>query len=71
MEEYELYQSPEDLESVALNFLDSLPDYQTDNFRVNGKLPEDWYGSVFGMCTEITKHLEDYELGVHANYELI
>lgn len=71
VEEYGIYQSSEDLKSAALNFLESLPEYQTDSFRVNEKLPEDWYGSVFGMCTEISKHLEDYELGVHANYDII
>lgn len=71
VEEYGLYQSPEALESVALNFLDSLPDYQIDNFRVEGYLPEDWYGNVFGICTQISKYLEDYELGIHANYDIV
>lgn len=39
--------SKKDLLTVALDFLDSRPDYDKEEFITNDKLPDDWYDSVF------------------------
>ncbi len=42
-----VFLSKEDLLTVALDFLDSLPDYEKEDFIINDKLPDDWYDSMF------------------------
>lgn len=45
--------SEENLLTAVLDFLDSLPDYVTGDFLIDGHLPEDWYDSIFWECVEI------------------
>lgn len=51
-EESSIFHSQEDLLTTALDFLDSLPDYEEEVFLIDDELPSDWYESVFGECID-------------------